>query len=129
MWPTAPMPSRRNRRAMAETSEGPMAFLMKQIKTPQFIIMWIAFIIFEIGINSAHKEIKDDTTATQWHWLALYAVFFISLSPISTTAKTFFKGNVTKASTDNESAALLTFSCFISWIFAKSIRNTATTAV
>jgi Na+/proline symporter len=103
-------------------------FLKVQVRTPQFIIMWVAFIIFEIGINSAHKKIQDDTSATQWHWLALYAVFFISLSPIATTAKTFFKGNVTAKSEDNESAALLTFSCFISWIFAKSIRNTATTA-
>jgi len=113
---------------MGTTVESCISFLKTQCRTPQFIIMWVAFIIFEIGINSAHKKIQDDTTATQWHWLALYAVFFISLSPIATTAKTFFKGNVTAKAEDNESAALLTFSCFISWIFAKSIRNTATTA-
>ena len=91
-------------------------YLKNQVRQPHFIVTWIIFIIIEIIVGVENLDL-------QWQWLLLYGVVFISLSPVVSDPKIFFKGGVTSTATDCKSASILTFSAFISWIFSKSIQN------
>ncbi|CAM9272467.1 unnamed protein product [Chrysoparadoxa australica] len=61
----------------------------------------------------------------QWQWLAIYGYLMISLSPIATKPSSFFRGDLTSNDLSRDSFALLSASAFITWIFAKSIYNSA----
>jgi hypothetical membrane protein len=66
----------------------PSSFI-NQLKTPQFIIVTIIFIIIEILIGSFKVDYN-------WHFLSVYFFLTCAFTPLATTARMYFKGSCSR---------------------------------
>lgn len=95
--------------------------------TLQFTVVACMFVLFELIIVFA-VEVNEERQSLQWHWLSVYFLILCGLTPITLDAKQFFKGGISDDAVDAQSSLLVGSSAFISWIFAKSITNSAKSA-
>jgi len=91
-------------------------------------VLWLSIII---GMAAAGVNM-------QWYWFVVYGAVLITSSPFSLDPKAFFSGNLADTTVEEESQdkateqpnrvrsfCMLGSSSFITWIFAKSIQNSA----
>eukprot|EP01065_Artemidia_motanka_P042806 TRINITY_DN579_c0_g1_i1.p1 TRINITY_DN579_c0_g1~~TRINITY_DN579_c0_g1_i1.p1 ORF type:complete len:699 (+),score=276.09 TRINITY_DN579_c0_g1_i1:81-2177(+) len=93
-------------------------YFVTQIKSPRFWIVLAVFVGTEIVISIGDVDLE-------WHWLTLYGFLLLGLSSLTNSPRTFFRGDVTEKTAAPQSFSLLAGSSFVTWIFAKSINNSA----
>ena len=84
----------------------------------QFATVTVITVVLEIWLIV-------DTYAFRWHMINLYFWALCAFTPFVSDPSIFFKGGIPDTSKSNSSSFLLGSSAFISWIFAKSITNSA----
>lgn len=94
---------------------------MKKVQVGVVFTIFVALcFVIAFGIN-----VKSEYQKGQWFILNVYFLILCGLTPWASSPRVFFKGGISDEATDNKSSLLVGSSAFISWIFAKSITNSA----
>ena len=89
------------------------------VKRPQFWATVATFVAVEVGLVA-------NASWYGWHVLSVYGFLLMGYMPWASKPEDFFRGGISSESQDRASTTVLTFSAFISWIFAKSVYNAST---